>query len=148
MKLAAIVDDLTPAQSSFYLIKNFNKLNGPYCFYQNVSGLSIPANFTILNIAYLPHFSGIVIATSLYTAITLLKAPINSKNFLYVWDMDWIRMGINYEDTLKILRDENIELIARSDIHKTIIEDYCNREVHSIIDDWNHKQIEELCQWT
>lgn len=145
MKLAAIVDDLLQSQSSFYLIKNFNKLDGPFCFYKNPSSLTVPANFSIMSVSYLPYFSGTVISTNIESAQIALSSSANIDNYIYLWDLNWMRESSPYEDNVDVLRNENLRILARSHSHKNIIENYCNREVYDIIEDWDYKKLKELC---
>ena len=45
---------------------------------------------------------------------------------------------------VNVMRNDNISLLARSESHAKIIENFCNRPVLSILDDWNYKQLEKL----
>jgi hypothetical protein len=77
----------------------------------------------------------------------MLKTQNSSDKFFYVWDLEWLRNPLVFTDVVQIMRDENIQLIARSQYHKDLIEKYANREVLGIVDNWNMEQLEELV-WT
>ena len=55
MNIAALVDNLSVSQSSFYMIKNFNKLieeakHSACCFYANLSVAPTKAMFSTMNL--------------------------------------------------------------------------------------------------
>jgi hypothetical protein len=152
MKIAAVVDDLTLSQSSFYMIKSFNELgkkldNQPFCFYQNLSSRPIKPLFSICHVYYASYFyNGMIIATNFNTLRTLKNIHTNSKKYFYVWDLEWLRDEFDYMKNVELMRDENITLIARSLEHSNIIGDYCNRSVMHVVEDWDSKKLEKL--WT
>lgn len=147
--IAAVVDSLGPTQSSFYLIKEFNKLTedvqyAPVCFYNNLSPPVVKPHFSIMNISYYATYDGCTVASSVETANLILKTHNSSDKFFYVWDLEWIRRPVQFTDTVSVMRDKRIKLIARSQHHKDLIEKYANREVVGIVDNWNIKQLEEI----
>lgn len=151
-RIAAVVDNLGPTQSSFYLIKEFNKLvkdveYSPVCFYNNLAPPVLKPFFSVMNISYYANYYGVTVANSVETANLMLKTQNSSDKFFYVWDLEWLRNPLVFTDVVQIMRDENIQLIARSQYHKDLIEKYANREVLGVVDNWNMEQLEELV-WT
>lgn len=150
MKIAAIVDDLMISQNSFYLIKNFNELsrsmkNQAYCFYNNLSSLCIDPLFSVMNVSYLDHFNdGKIICTNLKNLKTIININNKSEKYFYVWDLEWLRGNYNYMEIVTLMRNDSVSILARSESHAKIIENYCNKPVLSILDDWNYKQLEKL----
>ena len=151
-KIAAILDTLAASQNSFYLIKEFNKLQennvySPVCFYSNLSATPIKAKFACMNISYYSHFDGVTIASSIDSANTMLKTMNRSKKFLYLWDMEWLRQPMDFNYVNSVLSHPNLAIISRSNSHKQLIENYCNREVAGVVEDWNMEQLEQII-WT
>jgi hypothetical protein len=151
-KIAAILDTLSASQSSFYLIKEFNKLQGdnqysPVCFYNNLSATPVKTHFACMNISYYSHFDGVTITTSIDTANTAIKTNNNSKKFLYLWDMEWLRNPMDFNYVNSVLSNDDIAIISRSNSHSDLIKNYCNKEVAGVVQDWDMEQLEKIV-WT
>ena len=151
-KIAAILDTLSASQSSFYLIKEFNKLQGdnqysPVCFYNNLSATPVKTHFACMNISYYSHFDGVTITTNIDTANTAIKTNNNSKKFLYLWDMEWLRNPMDFNYVNSVLSNDDIAIISRSNSHSDLIKNYCNKEVAGVVQDWDMEQLEKIV-WT
>lgn len=150
MRIASIVDDLSLSQGAFYMIKNFNKLgedlnNQPFCFYNNLSSITTTPLFSIAHVYYANYFyNGNMICTSMNTLKILSNIHTNSKKFFYVWDLEWLRGNYNYIENVKLMRNDKIELIARSEHHAKCIKEYCNKAPCAIIEDWNLEKLKVL----
>tara|TARA_R100001163_G_scaffold2127_1_gene3343 strand:- start:653 stop:1120 length:468 start_codon:yes stop_codon:yes gene_type:complete len=147
--IAALVDSLSPTQMSFYLIKEFNNFvkdvdYSPCCFYNNLMASVLSPFFSCMNISFFSNFKGDAIATSIETANLLLKTNNACNRYLYLWDMEWLRNPLAFDNISGVLSDDRISLIARSNSHKDLIENFCNREVIGVVDDWNVDQLQEL----
>ena len=86
------------------------------------------------------------IATCLEDCNILLRTHNNSLKCLYLWDIDWLVNTVHYRPACDILHNQNLYLIARSQSHATIIENFCNRKCDTIIDNWNLNQIIDFYQ--
>jgi hypothetical protein len=153
MKIGAVVRNLALTQSNYYMIKTFNSIGSfgiePYAFYSELSSTGVSTNFSVMNVYYLSDFyNGVLIANDIESAKIMLDIKTNAKMFLYLWDLEWLRLNtsaiLDYNETVSVLRNDNIELIARSSSHAKAIENYCNRKVSCIIDDWNINEIRGL----
>lgn len=147
--IAAIFDDIAVSQSSFSFIKSFNALsnnnNAVYCFYNNISAPPMQPLFSIMNIYYANLFNnGHMIATTLNNAKTLLNIHSSVKKYLYLWDLEWVRYRLDFSYTNSILKNPNINIIARSQSHADIIQNYTNQTIKHILDDWNPDQLLEI----
>lgn len=152
IRIAAILDSLGPTQNAFYLIKEFNKLGSdvkyaPVCFYNNLSPPVVKPLFSCMNISYYATYYGYTIASTIETANLMLKTHNSSEKIFYVWDLEWLRNAIAFDNVVDIMRDERITLVARSEYHRDLIEKYANKKVAGIVDNWNMKQFEEIL-WT
>jgi hypothetical protein len=149
MQIAALVDNLGPSQSSFYLINEFNKaaLIPDACvsvFFLRPTVPVIPTMFSCKSVSFLSAYHGVAIATTLKDADILLKGNNNSDKYLYLWDMEWLTYPQNFEGVTKILLDDRIKIIARSESHCKLINNYCNKHPIGIVDNWNIGQLMNL----
>ena len=146
LNISAVVNSLGPSQKSFYLIKEFNKSRentdiSTSVFYERPAIPVTPTLFSCRNISFFSDYEGIAFATKLEDANCLLKTCNNAVKCLYLWDIDWLTSSINYRPACDILHDQRLNLIARSESHATIIQNFCNRKCAAIIDNWNLEQI-------
>jgi hypothetical protein len=153
MKIASVVENLSLNQSNFFMTKTFNRLGEhgiePFCFYGDLTATGIKPNFATMNVYYLNNFyNGIIICNTINTLKILKTINTNARKMFYVWDLEWLRLNksgvLNYKETVDILCNHNIELIARSENHASAIKNYCNRKVDYIISDWNIDEIRGL----
>ena len=100
--------------------------------------------FSCMSIAFFSDYDGVAIATTIEEAHSLLQSSNNSDKYLYLWDMPWTEQPVNHDMICNILRDDNIKIIARSESHAKVIENFCNRKVAGIVDDWNKEQLLEI----
>lgn len=147
--IAAVLHDLGPSQKSFYMIKEFNKLAAlkdfsMSAFYSRPSMPVVKPFFSCRNISFLSGFNGIAIATSLQDASSLLRSDNNSKKYLYLWDIEWLINPMPFSTAVNILLDKRLNIIARSKSHALIIENFCNKKVVGVVDNWNLNQLLSL----
>ena len=150
MKIAVLTNDLLISQKSFYMVKELEKClksteDCPCIFYLNMSATVVDIPFAIMNVHNITHFNGICLATDLESASVLRKSNNKMDKFFYVWDLEWLRDTTSFEQGVEILREPSLKIIARSESHKKLIENYCNREVEGIVHNFNLEQIKEVC---
>tara|TARA_R110000737_G_scaffold212812_1_gene230075 strand:+ start:112 stop:588 length:477 start_codon:yes stop_codon:yes gene_type:complete len=151
INIAAIVKDLGPSQQSFYLIKKFNELSRDPNFSCSafVANLGVPVTkplFSCSSVSFFSDYIGTAIATNLEEADILLKSNNNCKKYLYLWDLEWLVRPMNFTQVCNILRDDRLKIIARSKSHADIINNFCNKEVIGIVEDWNNEQLLEIME--
>lgn len=149
MKIAAIINDLGPSQKAFYLIKEFNRLcaNAKMsctAFVNTCSAYVTKPLFSCMSIAFFSDFNGVAIATTVEEANSLLQSSNNSDKYLYLWDLTWTEHPVNHDAFCNILRDPRLKIIARSESHAKTIENFCNKKVVGIVDDWNAEQLLQI----
>lgn len=147
--LAAVVTDLAVSQKSFFLIHEFNKCISNTdlsvgVFQKTPHAPPVHPFFGCKSWSFLSSFTGTVISTSLEEADFTLQSTNKTNKFLYLWNLDWITHTVNYDLAMKILRDDNLKIIARSQSHATAINNFCNKEPVGIVDDWNIEQLLEV----
>ena len=142
MNIAAVINNLGPSQKAFYLIKEFNKTIGStnLCssvFFERSSIPVVPPMFSCKSISFLSSFHHNAIATSFEEANILLKSNNASKKFLYLWDLEWLRNPNKFSEACDLLLDKRLNIIARSDSHATMIDNFCNKKPIAIVDNWD-----------
>ena len=145
-KIAAIINDMGPSQKAFYMIKEFNKAAISKDFSMSVfySRPAMPVTkpyFSCRNVSFLSGYDGAAIATDLTGADMLLKSHTAASKYLYLWDIEWITRTVNFSVACDILLDDRLKIIARSDSHATVINNFCNKKIDGVLDNWN---IDEL----
>lgn len=149
-RIGILVDKIDASQQSFYLIKNINKIcEDPFLdiivFYKEWILPPVTPHFAVMNEKQAWSYDAPIFATSLVTAEKLLSFPVPTKKFFYIWDLEWIDLeNYSYNNVYNIYCNPGLELIARSDYHKEIIEKVWNRKVHAVIEDFNHEQYSEI----
>lgn len=149
IKLGFLCNDLGANQFAYSLIsssnkfleKNMNKVD-IVGFFKNLAPFVIQPHFAIMNITEIFDYDGILIANSLIDAQQILKCPGPQKRVLYNYDLDWLRLPQrNYEAISEIYQNPNLELWARSQHHKDLIELTFNCKVKFILPDVNIGEI-------
>lgn len=127
-------------------LSEFVKRGGdPVIFYTNLSSPMLDIPFAIMNIYNITHYyNGPCVATDLETAKILTKTNNRLDRYFYVYDLEWLRKPIPYEAALEVMRNDDLKLIARSNSHKKLIENYCNKEVVGIVDDFSCDDFEKV----
>lgn len=148
-KIAALIDNLGVSQYSHSIIKNFNELskeNDVYFFSKVPPMIATNINFSIINIYHIDSFNGNIFASNIEDARILLKLTSKSKKFLYLWDIEWIRSPQDFYQNIEVLKSNSINLVARSESHASLIENYTNRKVEHILEDWNYEKILQMVE--
>jgi hypothetical protein len=149
MNIAAIVKNLGPSQCNFFLTKEFNKIsekqsNSCTVFVNDPTIPVVDPSFSCPVVAFLPHFKGVCISTDIYTTEQMLQTCGIIDKFFYIWDLEWTSNIMNYNHAVNIMRDENLQLIARSESHAKIISNFCNKEVCGIVDNWESSELLQI----
>lgn len=149
INLAAHVQDLSPSQKSFYLIKNFNSCIdntdlSPAVFHNRNCIPPKHPFFACMMSAFMSSYNGCLVSTTLEEAQTILKICSKADRYLYLWDFEWLEKPVHFDKAMDVLRDDKLKLIARSHEHAKHIRDFCNKEVVAIVDNWNIDQLLEI----
>lgn len=149
-KIAALVNDLAMSQSNFYLVKAFNKLLdntdlavGVFCNRHSLPVIQPLFGVKLAN--FLVSYNGVLISTTLEEAESSLKLCNKADRYLYLWDLDWLENPVYFSTAMNILRDEKLKVIARSESHAELIENFANIKVHGVVDNWDMESMLELC---
>lgn len=151
INLSALVSDLGPSQKSFYLIKQFNELSrhpdiSCTAFLLNITAPVTKPLFSCSSVSFFSDYQGACIATTLEEAKILLQSNNNCKKYLYLWDIEWIKIPYNYSDVCSILLDDRLDIIARSESHSTMIKNYCNKSPIDTLEDWDSSKLLQILE--
>ena len=145
-KIGIIIDDLSASQLSYYVIKNINEYLGSadcdfVIFFENSSTSILQPEVGTMNINEIWGFDGILISTSVSTTLSMINTFAKAKYF-YVWDLEWTRRhGKDFSYLIQAYNNKDVKLIARSKEHALAIENYANRTVDHIVNNFNLKKI-------
>lgn len=149
MNISAIIKDLTASQKNFSLIKEFNKLSlnpkhSCSVFVERIGVPVIKPLFSCPIIAFFSGYTGKAISTTLSEATTMIKTATNADMYLYLWDLEWLTRPVRYEHALNILTNKDLKIIARSESHAKVIENFCNKKVCGIVDNWESEKLLQI----
>jgi hypothetical protein len=142
-QLGIILDNWGTSQLAYYSITKSNQIlaarsDVDICgFNMNVARPCVGNNFAIFPLVEITGFQGTIIATCPNGVIASIKAPSPRRKIFYVWDLYWLRQNprLPYEYWAQIFRRNDFELAARSESHRSIIENNFNVEVPHLIED-------------
>jgi hypothetical protein len=157
-KIGIILEDLSASQLSYYVIKNINEYVGSdnydfVIFFENSATSILQPDVSIMSISEIWGFDGTLISTSISTTLSMINTFAKSKYF-YVWDLEWVRgHGKDFHYLIQAYNNKDVELIARSKEHALAVENYCNRKVDHVINNFDLKKImrtinEQICTET
>lgn len=155
-KIGFICEDLGPNQLSFQLITSANKLleETDYydvcLFYRNFLPPVRHANFGTFTVYEAFSYDGVTVATDLHSANAMSKWPGPNRHnmYFYVQNLEWVRLRdqVPYEQMAQVYMNPKLNLIARSEDLKNIIESVW-RPVVGIVEDANVKEFVKVVQW-
>lgn len=154
INIGIILQHLLPSQLNFLTIKYLNGLSSKHgidcsIFYEQCTPIFASLKFGIYNISEIAHAKGLIIATNLNQASYLTDLTNNTTKIFYVWDLEFLRHSKNFLDNVKIYRNKSIRLITRNNDYAKILENYCNRPVDAVIDQFNLVDIINIgVKWT
>lgn len=136
MRLGLLLPKYNTSQFAHEAIDSINKYvpnNSKHdfiLFYENLSNFCLQPLCAAMPVDEIAMFNdGILIATDFNGLETIVKTINTSQKILYLADIEWLRRGYKrtYEENMSIL--DGVRLIARSETHKEILENYCDMDV-------------------
>ena len=150
-RIGVMADELGASQLSECLLESFNSIcesdvdADTIVFYKKHPILRAVPLFSCMEQTEVWGYEGVVVATCLSSAETLLQITGPTKKFFYVWDLEWTRKaGQKYSKLKSVYDNPNIHLIARSEHHAKIIE-ACWKKPLAIIKDFDAQALLSLC---
>jgi hypothetical protein len=149
LKFGVMVNSVDMSQKCFYLVKHLNDLVdadymfSPIVFYKEYAqGIDVNRFCTLLE-QQVWGYSGVVIATSIETAETLIQCPCPTKKFFYVWNMEWLYDQYSYSKLAHVYLNDELELIARNNEHASVIEK-CWKKPKYIMDNFDTNILKQV----
>ena len=149
MNIGIVVPHLGAAQISFYAIKEVNRLieekytDDLTLFFEHLVPSIIPPKCAVMCVNEIMSFKGTLITTTLDTTTLALARNTRKDNriIFYVWDLEWTRPNHgDYLANYDIFHKAH-KLVTRSANHAKAIENYANRKVNSIVEEFNVQEI-------
>lgn len=143
--LGVLANNFGVSQMSFNFIRKANELVKSradldiFGFYGNLSPQCLKPCFSMMQLVEAYSFGGITVATDLDSLAKLIRMPGPSKKFFYSWDLFWMRMNPRpqYESIVSLYRHPSIEVVARSESHKAVLENNFNLTGVKISEDFD-----------
>lgn len=146
MNIGVILPAIENNQLSFDVVNSIEKQlklgkHQYTLFYENITNTRILMDCSIQSVANVTKFEGLLVSTTLRNTELIMKlsGPL-TKRFL-IWDAEWIRDKRNFMHNLSILRNPNIELIARSSEISKLTSEYCNRTPLHVINNLDFEKM-------
>jgi len=101
------------------------------------SNLTMPCyrpNFAVMDYAEVYGHDAVCIATDFDSAKYLIKCPGPSHRIFYVWDLEWLHGGKTYEDFAGIYKNELLDIVVQSEVHKEIFTRSWNRIPSTVVE--------------
>ncbi len=140
-KIGFVLEDLTPSELNFSLLYNSMEISDSVDIQLYYCNISKPCTNSLCGCFHYIDaigFDGPLIATDLATLSRILPFCTPNPKFLFVNDLEWLRYpGHAYNDFAPLYRNPAIEIIARSNDHKRIIESAWNVQVAKVVENYN-----------
>lgn len=143
-KVGILIPHLHNNQLGYEITKQLNNLKKthPYIdsvvFTEDDRPQTIIPKFAIMNISEAYDQTGLVIATTPSTAQKLIYCWGATHKVFYSYDCYWLRgQKTQYEGLLNLYHNDIFDVIARSQSHKTIIENNFNAKIKAVIERFN-----------
>jgi hypothetical protein len=149
MKLGILTKSLGTSQEGLSIIIELNKfvqynpLSEVIVFYDDYDRIPIRPHFPIMLSRHAWNYEGTLVATNTSSAQLLQHLLAAQKRYIYLWNLDWIYFKKPWQFYSNLYQDDNIELIARSNIHASIIEKLWKTPSH-IMDNFNYEILQTL----
>jgi|TARA_R110000824_G_scaffold10866_1_gene47587 hypothetical protein len=130
-------------------IKNINRLKDAgveSCLFCDIvnRNFSVPVETSVLQRAQAFNFNGSVITHDLSMAQELRHMVYAKKRYLYLYDLDWMRIeDLHFSHLRSTILDDSIDLIARNDVHYKLISDMFKKPKHTM-EYWDANVLKEL----
>jgi hypothetical protein len=145
MNIGVVIPHLGQSQIGFSAIKAINKIaldgyqHDLVLFFEQFTMPVIQPQCAAMCINELVSFKGTFITSTLNNTSMVLARNSRKKNkvVFYVWDIEWMRPGMNnYLYNYGVFNGVT-KIIARSPEHARAIENYCNRKVDLVLTEFN-----------
>lgn len=129
MSFSFVVNNLSNSELSYDLIRavNNNSEFSNNIFFQNNLPPIIQPECLTMNLTGLSGLTGATVSFDLECASVVDAANINTKNYLYLYDLEWLYKPINYVQARDLM--SRFTIFARSETHANVISNFIDKEV-------------------
>lgn len=139
-KVGIILNSLASSELAFFSVNSLNRFvvndvsHDAVIFISEIAKPCLKPLFSIQNMVDMWSFEGTLIGTNINDGKFMINAPIRATKILYMYDLEWLRRGKNnFLYNIDVMRNPKLKLVARTQEHANLIENYCNRQVDAII---------------
>ena len=149
--IGVLKTNIQNTDKDFFTVHNINQLvknNIPNCIFcdQVDKDFILPIETNILQRVNSFNFNGIIITDDLMRSQDLVHNTYSKKRFLYLYHLDWPYINnLQFIHIKRILLNDNIELIVRSESHSKLIENLFKKPKY-IMEEWDYKTLIEIDQ--
>ncbi len=149
-KVGFLLKDIGNNQLAYDLVTSINRMSKDKkhdytftLFTENVETPSVNPKCPVMNAAEIWSYDGTVVATSMATAVKLIKSIGPKKKYLYVYAPEWFTQHkiSQYENTHQIYMNPELEIVARNQDYHTLFTSCFNREPAFI---WPEADVEQF----
>jgi hypothetical protein len=149
MNIGIVIPHTGSSQIAFHSIKEINRLidnnylDDIVLFFEHLVSPIIMPKCAKMDAIELSSFTGHIITTTINTTVTAISRNSNriNKIIYYVWDLEWMRPQKNVYLYNYYAFNQVNKIISRSINHAKAIENYSNRKVDKIIEEFNIEEI-------
>jgi hypothetical protein len=151
-RIAFLVDNLGPSQSSYFLIDACNRWlaesphNDAVVFVNSMTRPVIAPKFGVMQLAEVAGYTGIAVATSFPLAATLLQSHGPRQRYFYCQDLDWARQVAPASYWSDVYEHSLLRLLARSASHAKLLAKTWGQSQVPVIDDFSVSEILKATQ--
>jgi len=151
-QLGILVDDLRLSQSNYHLIHSLNNIISKRkdydvaVFLRNFAAPPVTPMFGVFQTRESYTYQGVLIATNLDSAKTLIDISACLGKYFYLQNLEWTLYKKFAHKTLSdIYNNGELELIVRSMPHHNIVRT-CWKTPHKLIKDWDSDSLIQLVE--
>lgn len=147
--IGVILPFVGPSQMAFYAIHNLNNISynthdvDCIIFTENLDKGCVPSLHSIMDVSQIWNFNGLLISTNIDNTMMNIKSTNAAKKIFYIWDLEWLRNKKNFTENMKVYRNEQINLVTRSEDYADAVHNYCGIRPR-VIENFN---LMEMLKW-
>lgn len=132
MNFSFVVNNLSNSELSYSLIRaiNNNSNFSNNIFFQNNLPPIIQPECLTMNLTGLSGMTGKTVSFDLECASIVDSANINTENYIYLYDLEWLYKPINYIQAKNLMN--KFTIFARSETHASVISNFLDKEVRVV----------------
>ena len=149
--LGILKTTLQNIDKDFFCVDSLNKLTNTKtnaCLFCDdiINEFILPVNTNVLQRSHIFKFIGTLITDDLSRSQDFVNTSYAKKRFLYLYHLEWPYINdLQYKHIKRILLNNHIELIARSEQHAKLIESLFKKPKY-VMPEWDYKTLIEIDQ--